>query len=371
MARIGESKKAEAWLRKAIDYDPGAPTLYLKYGKVLADERQLPKAIDVTRKAVELAPDDYMAALQLGDLFRIADKPDEAGKSYRNALNIDPSREDAYLALAYLYRARNKSREGLEQLNALEKIRGDLPVRSLLLRSSLYKDLDEPVQAEKDLLSVLDEYPHYQDAQKSLLDLYLSNGDLEQTADHLEDVYQEHPWMTWIPEALVELYARLGNVEAINNHLRARNETDPVSAEQLRLAAVEQLAEQREYDKAMSILGPLLSPDSDNKWAWFYAGFLYSRKSENDKALEMYRRIPVTSELYTEAIKQRAATLVELKRTDDAIALLQGYLKDEPEADEVRYTLISVYVEAKQYENALKIDEEILSKEPGKPRACR
>ncbi len=220
--RVGETKQAEKWLKKAIDYDPGSPTLQLRYGSILAEQQKLDKALEATRTAIAMDPADYEARLQLGDLLQIDSQFDAAEKAYRDAIALAPEREEAYLDLAYLYRVEDDPEQGLQVLEKLRELNGTLSVRPTLLEAALYKDLDKRVEAEAAFLFVLDEYPELRVAQKALFDLYLLDGDLEAAARRLEAVYAERPWMDWIPRALIELYARLGDVEAINRHLRAR-----------------------------------------------------------------------------------------------------------------------------------------------------
>ncbi len=367
--RVGEVRQAEKWLRKALDYDPGSPTLYLRHGAVLAELRRFDDAIEETRRAIELDPTHYVAYLQLGDLLQTVSKPEAAEQAFRKAIEIDPDREDGYLDLAYLYRVREDSEKGLEVLEELRARHGTLSVRATLLEAALYKDLDRRGEAEAAFLYVLDEYPELRQAQKALLDLYLLDGDLHVAADRLEKVYQARPWMTWIPAALVEIYARLGDVEAINRHLKAEEETDAELAEELRLQAVDQLATRREFDKAMAVLEPMLDESTENYWALFYAGYLYARRQDLDKALEMYARIPVTSELYPDALESRALTLDEMGRVDEAVSLLESYLQEEPDADDVKYTLIGIYSRAKQYRKAMEAIDAILAVRPEEPRA--
>ncbi len=119
----------------------------------------------------------------------------------------------------------------------------------------------------------------------------------------------------------------------------------------------------------MAVLEPMLTESTENYWALFYAGYLDASRGDMDEALEMYARIPVTSELYPNALENRALVLNDMGRTDEAIALLEAYLEEEPDADDVKYALIGIYTQTKQYDKALGAIAHVLEQRPDEPRA--
>ncbi len=362
--RVGNLDTAEQLLKSAMDYDPGSATLQAALGKVLAEKRQIPQSIAVTRKALELQPDHVRANLQLAGLLQFNNQPEDSEKVYLKLIKTAPDHPDAYLELANLYRAQGRGKEGLELLELFQSRGGEASVRMQLLKAALYKDMKQGSAAEAELLDVLDIYSDSPYAQKALLELYLAEGDLKVTAVRLEALYKVKPWQAWIVESLVEIYARLADVPAINRRLAAAAEDDLEYAERLRLEAVEELATRREFDKAMEVLKPVLARSTDNNRALLYAGFLHARRKEYAKAIELYGRIPQSSEFYDRALEQRALSLQATGETDKAIGLLRSYLEGEPDAEDARYTLITIFGQADRHEEALSEVDQLLKRNP-------
>jgi tetratricopeptide (TPR) repeat protein len=363
--RAGELDEAARLLRQAMEYDPRAATVQARLGKVLAEKREIPQAIEAFRKALAIDPNHFIANLQLAELLQFNNQLDDAEAAYQKAIAAAPEREDGYLELANLYRAQGRPQQGVALIEKYKARGGDVSGRMLLLRAALYKDMNRSAEAEQDLLTLLDEDNEYRlQAQKALLDLYLAEGNLKEAAARLEKLHEAKPWLDWVEATLVQFYALLGDVDALNRRLAELSDANAEQGEELRLEAVEELASHRDFDKAMRVLEPMLR-QSDNARAWFYAGFLYARRKDYDKALEMYGKIPESSELYTKAVEQRALALQAKGDTEKAVKLLQSYLKDEPDADEARMTLVSVYNQAKRPADALKVIEEILARNPG------
>jgi len=363
--RIGDYDAAETHLRRALDYDPTSPTLWSWLGKVHAQKRQLPEALEATRHALELDPDHLQATLQYATFLRFDNQVGEAEKVYLRATEIAQRNPEAYLQLGNLYRALGRANRGLRVVDRYESVGGEPNVRMQLLRAALLKDLDRTEEAETVLLDLLDIHSDSRQIQKALLQLYMTNNDLAATAKHLETVLIDHPWHSWIPETLVQIYARLGDVDALNRHLKTASQTNPALGEELRLEVVEELSTRRQFDQAMAILEPVLaSMEPTRARAHFYAGFLYTQMNDYDQALEMYREVGESSDYHARAIEQRA--LVRQQQGDHAGAekLLLDYLAREPEDDTLRYTLVGLYKDAKRPEKALEVIEALLEHNP-------
>lgn len=365
--RAGELPTAEKLLRKAIDLDPNSATILSRLARVRAQQRQVGEAIALTRKAVEIEPTHVAATLQLATLLQFNNQPADAEETFLKVIRMAPTEEDAYLELANLYRTQGKAQEGLALLERFQKSGGTPGVQMLMLMAALHKDAGALAQAETEILEVLDIYPDFAQAQRALLDLYLAQGSLKEVAVRLEALFVARPWHGWIRESLVTLYARLGDVDGINRQLKSARDSDEEEGDRLRLDAVEELASRREFDKAVAVIEPLLAAQTDNDRAWFYAGFLYARQKNYTKALELYGKIPKGSTLYPRAIEQRARALQAAGRAPEAITLLVSYLKEEPDEDDVRSTLVAVYSSAKMHTEALAAAEELLKRNPTDP----
>lgn len=362
--RIGDLDGAEAMLRRALDNDPTSATLVARHARVRAQQRAVGEAITLTQKAVSMEPTHVAANLQLATLYQFNNQLPEAEKAYRRVIELSPSTEEAWLELANLYRVQGRATEGLTLLEEFQKKGGSPSLPNLMLMAALHKDAGQTEKAEAELLEVLDENSDYPQAQRALLDLYLAQGSIKDAAPRLEALFKSHPWQTWIRETLVQLYARMGDVESIQRMVSGAADSDPEEGDRLRLEAVEELASRREFDKAVTVIEPMLKVSTDDDRALFYAGFLYARRKDYPRALELYAKIPKSSNLYPRALEQRSRVLQQSQKTAEAVALLTSYLKDEPDADDIRSTLIALYTDAHQLDKALETADELLKRNP-------
>ncbi|MFM7203435.1 MAG: tetratricopeptide repeat protein [Myxococcota bacterium] len=362
--RLGNLEEAEKLIRRAIDLDPNSATLTVQLAKIRAQQRQLPESIELTRRAIQLQPSHVEAQIQLATLLQLSNRPDDAEAAWKKVISLAPTHERAHIELANLYRTRDQAREGLALLEGYQKRGGEAGVQMLMLMAALHKDAGDLETAQKEVLEVLDQYPDFPQAQRALLDLYFAEGGLKDVAARLEKLFQERPWQTWIRDTLVQLYARLGDVDGINRQLLDATESDQEEGDRLRLEAVEELASRREFPKAVQVIEPMLKANTDNERAWFFAGYLYARQKDFNKALEFYGKIPKGSLLYPRALDQRARVLQAALRSDEAVVLLTSYLQEEPDADEIRSTLVTIYANTRNFKRALEGVEELLKRNP-------
>lgn len=364
--RAGDFSQAEVLLKRVLDFDPRSATVLARLGRVEAQRRHISEAIAMTRRALELEPEHAGATLQLATLLQFNNQLPEAADVYRRAIRLAPREEEAYLELANLMRTQGKPDDGARVLDEFEKAGGDPGIQMLMAMAALDREAGRSQEAEAELLEVLDRYPDFPQAQRALLDLYLSEGGLPDVAARLEKLFLVRPWQTWIRDSLVELYARMGDLAGIQRQVTDAADSDQELADSLRLQAVEELASRRDFEKALAVLEPMLKSgqETDNETALFYAGYLYSRQKSYDRALVLFSKIPKGSNLYTRAMDQRARALQSTGKHAEATLLLTDYLKEEPDADEMRFTLIAIHRQAEQYGDALRVADELLTRDP-------
>jgi superkiller protein 3 len=76
--------------------------LAIEEGNKARDERDYFKAELAYRKAHAIGTDDYRAIYGLGNIYSDQRRWDEAEKAYREAIRIDPTAPDAYIALSFV-----------------------------------------------------------------------------------------------------------------------------------------------------------------------------------------------------------------------------------------------------------------------------
>jgi len=97
-------RTVEAALRDALALDPGLQEPRLRLGKLLLDERRTIEAEPLLAEVDERGADDrqrYLARLFLGRVAERRERPEEATRLYRRALEAWPDSQAARLALAH------------------------------------------------------------------------------------------------------------------------------------------------------------------------------------------------------------------------------------------------------------------------------
>ena len=89
-------------VRQKVEFYDERFEMAIEEGNRARDERDYFKAELAYRKAHAIGADDYRAIYGLGNIFSDQRRWDEAEKSYREAIRIDPTTPDAYIALSFV-----------------------------------------------------------------------------------------------------------------------------------------------------------------------------------------------------------------------------------------------------------------------------
>jgi tetratricopeptide (TPR) repeat protein len=88
----------------------------------LHNEGDVADAADCFQKTVALAPDEISGRVNLGSIYLLQDKPDEAGQQLTKALQIDPSNADANCDLGFLLASHKQFADAITHYDkAIEK----------------------------------------------------------------------------------------------------------------------------------------------------------------------------------------------------------------------------------------------------------
>jgi arylsulfatase A-like enzyme len=126
MARGFDHKSINLFL-KAIDKDPDNPTPYANLGLAYAKTRQWKKAIQYTKKALELAPQNILANLQLTRIYLRCDYHDKAKRLLEIILSDFPKLSEAHFQLGQVYLEKSDYQAALQEFALAKKWMPDMP----------------------------------------------------------------------------------------------------------------------------------------------------------------------------------------------------------------------------------------------------
>ena len=157
------------------------------------------------------------------------------------------------------------------------------------------------------------------------------------------------------------LYITIAAVLLVSGTLDAQNrnrKTVTVTPEQILMDAVT-LIDNGDWQKAGSMLTYLTENQPDNDAAWYYLGTccLYAGDfSGAQKALRKAASIDPKNYWY----KDRLATAYSMSgETDMTVATYEAMLEEFPDKDDIRYSLVNIYIQLKEYDKALKVMEDL------------
>jgi tetratricopeptide (TPR) repeat protein len=118
----GDSKGAADEFRRAVALNPELPSLHAFLGKSLSDISQADEAADCFRKELEINPNDFDSNLHLGMHLQKAEQDYEGAlEHYRRALQARPGSPDARYQIGLVYLLTDRRDEALEIIEGVVK----------------------------------------------------------------------------------------------------------------------------------------------------------------------------------------------------------------------------------------------------------
>ena len=339
LVQMGEIARAVEICQKAADLDPKDPEphnilggIYFSYGGRKTQMRE--KALAEFKKVLELKPDHFDALQSAAELYREIGRYEEAVEVYDKLREVSPGSFGAYFFGAQALRKLGRSEEAIRVLEAGLRIRDDVP-EYLLELGHLYEEnnqLEKAINLYKQGLE-----------NSSKADLRLTHrtglalmmaGRFDEAIPLLEKIVRVSP------EAGIDLARALRGekrlqeaVEVLEDVLRR----DPHEVEA-----------NFELAKTLVILG-------ERERA--RAKFEYLTRMEDPRA-EAYRNVFKTN---------LALVYEEEGRFDEAIALLEEVVEEDPENVDAKLTLFFAYKEGSRVEPALTLTDQLLKENENEP----
>jgi len=186
----GDFATAVLEFQDALNLDPSAG-VYYALGKNYYNLNKLSLAIQNSRKAVELNPNQIEYFVLLSNVYSTAKQFDSAAVTLENALQLDSTDVELYYKLARLY----ESSKPLKAIETYEKVIAIIgPDWNVLIRvAELYEklgNLDAAVSSIEKLIS-LD--PANVSLQKILIDFYQKSNKLDKALEVVNDILELTP----------------------------------------------------------------------------------------------------------------------------------------------------------------------------------
>jgi tetratricopeptide (TPR) repeat protein len=396
---------------------PDDAPYYFLVGRYLEGEGKVDEAVAAFRKAIELDPKSAEPRAELAALYARQDKARESIDAAEDALKVDPRNREANRVLGSVLAALAEQRQRAHPeddvsaypkraIAALEIARGDgtgdLTIDLTLAR--LYLDQDRPGDAVPLLRRIVTEQPQYAEGSALLAEAQETAGTPDAAIETLKSVLEDQPQFFRGRVQLAELYERQHKwPEAVDawKSVQQLNPRNPEIATHLATALVNagKSSEARDViknalalapndmrlsflmaqaqrdagdlDAALSTARSLRDAHPEDPRATYLLGQMLLAKSRYDEVVDLIK--PELDRLRgaNGAGSQMAllettegAALLQLKRNDEAIALLKDAAGRAPEDTTVLFQYGAALDRAGRTADAEKTFRDVIAKDP-------
>ena len=181
---------AEIEYKRALELDPGYPTVHHWYSLLLADRGRVEEAWAEIKKAQELDPLSLIINVVVGIGLYVTRQYDRAVEQFKRTLELDPNFLPAHVNLGRTYLQQGKLSEAIEEFERAAAIDGSFSYVRALLGSAYARAgrKNDAVRIVNDLVQLVGE-GHRVSYEIALV--YLGLGEKEHVLEWLERAYEE------------------------------------------------------------------------------------------------------------------------------------------------------------------------------------
>jgi tetratricopeptide (TPR) repeat protein len=396
---------------------PDDAPYYFIIGRYLEGEGKVDEAVAAFRKAIDLDPTSAEPRAELAALYARQDKARESIDAAEDALKVDPKNREANrvlgTVLAALAEQRQRAHPGDDvstypkrAIAALEIARGDgtgdLTIDLTLAR--LYLDQDRPADAVPLLRRIVTEQPQYAEGSALLAEAQEAAGAPDAAVETLKSVLEDQPQFFRGRVQLAEIYEHelkwaeaadaWTGVQQLNprnpeiaTHLatalmnagksaQARDvikDALAISPNDIRLSflMVQVQRETGDLDGALSTARSLRAAHPDDPRTTYLLGQMLLAKGRYDEVVDLMKpevdRLRAADAAGAQVAlleTTQASALLQLKRNDDALALLKDAVGRAPDDTTVLFQYGAALDRAGRTSDAENAFRNIISKDP-------
>jgi len=336
--------KAEQAYRKAVDLDPSELSHQRGLGQTLMAEEKFSDALTVYQKLADLMPDDADVYLRIAQIYRELHQLDRAEESLLKARQYAPGSLEVMYNEAMLYQAQGRYDDAIRVLSdAISGVKGQSAVLPSRRRSLaiLYQELGQLYKERQNFQAAIftfNELGHLGDeedrrARLLIMDAYRSAKDLAKALQAGKDALAKYPNDPGIRSSQALLLGENEQTDEAIKMLRAQlTKSDADRDTYLNIAQVYERARRfKEAEDAAHAAEILPGRPRDNEMVWFVLGAIYERQKFFDRAEDQFKKALVVNPNNAAVLNYYGYMLGDLgQRLDEAADLVQRALKEEP-----------------------------------------
>ena len=336
--------KAEQAYRKAVELDPSELSHQRGLGQTLMAEEKYSDALGVYQKLADLMPDDADIYLRIAQIYREMHQLDRAEESLLKARQYAPGSLEVMYNEAMLYQAQGRYDDAIRVLSdAITGVKGQSAVLPSRRRSLaiLYQELGQLYKERQNYQAAVftfSELGHLGDeedrrARLLIMDTYRSAKDLPKALQAGREALAKYPTDPGIRASQALLLGENEQTDEAVKMLRlqlTKSEADRDTY--LNIAQVYERAKRfKEAEEAARAAEVLPGRPRDNEMVWFVLGAIYERQKFFDRAETEFKKALAVNPKSGSVLNYYGYMLGDLgQRLDEAADLVQRALKEEP-----------------------------------------
>lgn len=345
-AKYGMADAAIKHLSEALKCNPESVYLNLKIALILKEQKKYNEAIAFAQKAFFLAPDEMMAKVIYADILNNTGDKDNASVAaeiYEEILDTDP--DNLYMREMAItnFMTIGDYEQALKHIDYIIDMDPD-NMFAYYYRGRAFLGKEDLYQAEQDLVKASSLFRPPPAFLFDLAVLYQTTNRFEEAAQTLERLLLIYPKDIKARETIVGIYSRLGDDHNEHAHLeRLFIMTKPGTVERIGLGVY--YLNKNAPDKAIEELEQIIIHNPAEYKAFYFLAAAYEEKDINEKALELFSKIPKTDFFSNLARIRTSIILQKSGNSEDAIAALESLINDGYNDQQVFLLLAAIYEE--------------------------
>ncbi|MBZ9612239.1 XrtA/PEP-CTERM system TPR-repeat protein PrsT [Rheinheimera maricola] len=361
-------KDAELLLDRALSIQSDNPQSLQLQGELLQLQGQLLKAQDYFEKAVLLSPQDPVLRRALLRNYVSQYKTEQAEQTLQQILLQSPGDPYALLLAAWLSSLKEnhqQSEQHTELLSAklwqLSKAQIESQPSLLFSRALLSYVAQNYEKARGDLVSYNQLVPADLNAVSILIDVYIRQGDNSLAIQLAERHLEQLNTAPELAKRLVTLYInsnRAYKAEQLITSLRLQFPAN-VDFAILHAAVLKQMDQ---ADKARAVIAQEVLQHSDNMLLRINQALLALDNNNYTQALQLADQLLAAEPNNTGYLNFKAATLIKSGKAEQAYAVVQNVLKQQPDHIAAQFNLARLEIDRQNYAQAISLLKPLASR---------
>ena len=369
----GNYVKAKLEFKNVLQIDPQDAEGHYMFGLIMEKEQNWRQAYALFLRAVELNPSHADALTHLGRLYAMSGAPEKAIESADKVLALKPG-DAAAMVLKGLAKARMGNKEdAVRDVEAAVQVDSE-NMDAISLLSALYGDLGNMDKAIAMAKKGVEENPKHMGIHLLLARMYEKSGNTDGAVELLRKMIAIQPDNQTNRNRLAAYYHAKGNKTEAIKALRDSIAANPDSAE-AKLALVEYLGKEKatREQAEKELLKFVKENPGDNKLQFALAK-IYLGTKRVEEARTIYQSISDGDKDGKDGATARtkiAGLLMLEKRLNDAKALVDGVLADDPKNKDALLTRAAISLASEDPDKGIADLRTLLGEDPGHVKGLR